>query len=171
MSYSLFKKDSKGIIWNNNAKAIQRMLDYDYLCKRKTPSIAAIIHTTSSSKFQKFFFGNEEILIPIYSDPEEAYKQHTDCDVLLNYASFRSAYHATQTALKQENIKTIMITAEGIPERLTRQLIQQAKMLKKPLLDLQQLVLLLQAHLKREILVEQLTILSKQNYTHLDLQD
>ncbi len=134
MSHTLFKKDSKGIIWNNNAKAIQRMLDYDYLCKRKSPSIAAIIHTTSSSKFQKFFFGNEEVLIPIYSDPEEAYKQHTDCDVLLNYASFRSAYHATQTALKQDNIKTIMITAEGIPERLTRQLIQQAKDAKKTII-------------------------------------
>lgn len=42
------------------------MLDFDYLCGRATPSVAAIVQPGSSG-FQKLFFGREEIAIPMAS--------------------------------------------------------------------------------------------------------
>lgn len=119
---SLFTKETQAIFWNNNPKAIQRMLDYDYLCGRQTPSIAAIVHPSKSSSFQKFFMGAKEVLIPIYATSKEALSQHKEISVLLNFASFRSAYEVSKEALGFDQIKTLMITAEGIPERFAREL-------------------------------------------------
>ncbi len=116
----LFTKDTQAIFWNNNRNAIQRMLDYDYIIKREKPSVAAIVAPTSSNKFEKFFFGTVEVMIPIYRSTEEAAAAHPNADVLLNFASFRTAYDVTMDALRFDQFKTIMITAEGIPERLAR---------------------------------------------------
>ncbi len=116
----LFTRDTQAIFWNNNRNAIQRMLDYDYIIKREKPSVAAIVAPTSSNKFDKFFFGTEEVMIPIYRSTEEAVAAHPNADVLLNFASFRTAYDVTMDALRFDQFKTIMITAEGIPERLAR---------------------------------------------------
>jgi len=116
----LFTRDTQAIFWNNNRSAIQRMLDYDYVIKRDKPSVAAIVAPTSSNKFDKFFFGTDEVMIPIYRSTEEAAAAHPNADVLLNFASFRTAYNVTMDALKLDQFKTIMITAEGIPERLAR---------------------------------------------------
>ena len=117
---ALFTKDTQAIFWNNNRNAIQRMLDYDYIIKREKPSVAAIVAPTSSNKFDKFFFGTEEIMIPLYRSTAEAAAAHPNADVLLNFASFRTAYDVTMDALKLNQFKTIMVTAEGIPERLAR---------------------------------------------------
>ncbi len=116
----LFTRDTQAIFWNNNRNAIQRMLDYDYIIKREKPSVAAIVAPTSSNKFDKFFFGTDEVMIPIYRSTEEAVKNHPNADVLLNFASFRTAYDVTMDALRFDQFRTIMITAEGIPERLAR---------------------------------------------------
>ena len=114
---ALFTKESKAIFWNNNAKAIQRMLDYGYLCRRETPSVAAIVHPTSQSSVHKFFFGPNEIVIPIFKSIEEAVERYPESDSFLNFASFRTAYDVTMEALNYSNFKTVMVTAEGIPER------------------------------------------------------
>ena len=116
----LFTRDTQAIFWNNNRSAIQRMLDYDYVIKRDTPSVAAIVAPTSSNKFDKYFFGTKEIMIPLYRTTAEAAAAHPNADVLLNFGSFRRAYDVTMDALKLNQFKTIMITAEGIPERLAR---------------------------------------------------
>ena len=116
----LFTKDTQAIFWNNNKTAIQRMLDYDYTIKRETPSVAAIVAPTSSNKFEKFFWGGDEIMVPIYKSTAEAKAAQPQADVLLNFASFRTAYDVTMEALNIGGFKTIMITAEGIPERLAR---------------------------------------------------
>ena len=116
----LFTRDTQAIFWNNNRSAIQRMLDYDYIIQREKPSVAAIVAPTSSNKFDKFFFGTDEVMIPIYRTTEEAAAAHPNADVLLNFASFRTAYDVTMDALRFPQFKTIMITAEGIPERLAR---------------------------------------------------
>ncbi len=131
MTNTLFTPETQALFWNNNAKAIQRMLDYDYIIHRKTPSVAAIIHPTSSTSFEKFFFGNTEVIIPIYKCTEEAAEAYPHADILLNFASFRTAHQVTKEALEIPSIRTIMITAEGVPERLTRELNTQAKQLKK----------------------------------------
>ncbi len=118
----LFTKDTQAIFWNNNASAIQRMLDYDFVIGRKTPSVAAIVAPTADSKFQKFFWGGDEIMINLYKTTAEAKKDYPNADVLLNFGSFRTAYDVTMDALNMGGFNTIMITAEGIPERLARKM-------------------------------------------------
>ena len=63
---ALFTKDTQAIFWNNNASAIQRMLDYDYVINRVKPSVAAIVAPTSGNKFEKFFYGPDEIMVPVF---------------------------------------------------------------------------------------------------------
>ncbi len=127
MSARLFTKDTQAIFWNNNKSAIQRMLDYDYVIKRETPSVAAIVAPTSSNKFEKFFWGGDEIMVPVYRSTAEAKEAHPNADVLLNFASFRTAYSVTMDALELGGFRVIMITAEGIPERLSRKMIAEAR--------------------------------------------
>ena len=118
----LYTKDTQAIFWNNNKTAIQRMLDYDYTIKRETPSVAAIVAPTSGNKFEKFFWGPDEIMIPLFKSTPEAKKAHPNADVLLNFASFRTAYDVTMEAVALGGFKSIMVTAEGIPERLARKM-------------------------------------------------
>jgi len=127
MSQRLFTKDTQAIFWNNNKSAIQRMLDYDYVIKRETPSVAAIVAPTSSNKFEKFFWGGDEIMVPVYRSTAEAKEAHPNADVLLNFASFRTAYAVTMEALELGGFRVMMITAEGIPERLSRKMIAEAR--------------------------------------------
>ena len=121
-----FTKDTQAIFYNLKAKPIQQMLDYDYLCKREIPSISAIVHPGRKG-FHKAFFGKKEILIPLYSSIQEAVKKHNQAEVLVNFASFRSAYESSKEALSTKEIKSIFIVAEGVPERQTRELIALAK--------------------------------------------
>ncbi len=128
MSNRLFTKDTQAIFWNNNKSAIQRMLDYDYVIGREKPSVAAIVAPTSSNKFEKFFYGPEEIMVPLYRNTADAVSEHGNADVLLNFASFRTAYDVSMEAIAMgDQFRTIMVTAEGIPERLARKMNQAAK--------------------------------------------
>ncbi|MBK3331501.1 ATP citrate synthase [Persephonella atlantica] len=128
--YLLFDRNTKAIFWNLNRNAIQRMLDYDYVVGRD-PSVVAIVAPTQSRKFDKFFYGTNEIMIPIYKSTTEAAKDFPEADVLLNFASFRTAYDVTMEALEIPTIRTIAITAEGIPERFARTMRIKAKELGK----------------------------------------
>jgi len=123
----LYTKDTQAIFWNNNKVAIQRMLDYDYTIKREKPSVAAIVAPTSGNKFEKFFYGSDEIMIPLFKTTADAKAAEPQADVLLNFASFRTAYDVTMEALDIGGFSSIMITAEGIPERLARQMNQKAR--------------------------------------------
>lgn len=123
----LYTKDTQAIFWNNNKNAIQRMLDYDYTIKREKPSVAAIVAPTSSGKFEKFFWGPDEVMIPTYKNTASAKAAQPQADVLLNFASFRTAYDVTMEALELGGFNSIMVTAEGIPERLARKMNQAAR--------------------------------------------
>jgi len=118
----LYTRDTQAIFWNNNKTAIQRMLDYDYTIKRDTPSVAAIVAPTSGNKFEKFFWGADEIMVPLFKTTAEAKAAHPNADVLLNFASFRTAYDVTMEAIEIGGFSSIMVTAEGIPERLARKM-------------------------------------------------
>ncbi len=125
---ALFTKDTQAIFWNNNASAIQRMLDYDYVINRSKPSVAAIVAPTSGNKFEKFFYGPEEIMVPVFRNTKDAAAAFPNADVLLNFGSFRTAYDVTMEALSiKGQFKTIMVTAEGIPERMARKMNQAAR--------------------------------------------
>ena len=129
--YELFDKNTQSFIYNNQVAATQRMLDFDYVSGRETPSVAAIINPTGADSFAKFFFGKREILIPIYKTIEKAAKKHPNVDVMINFASFRSAAPSTEEALAIPQIRTIVIIAEGVPERRMKLLTAKAKALGK----------------------------------------
>ncbi len=124
--YVLFDRDTQAIIYGLQARAIQRMLDFDYVCQREKPSVAAVVNPTRSG-FHKAFFGTKEILIPMYRTIAEAVKKHPNADVMINFASFRSAYPTTREALLTDTIRTVVVIAEGVPERKARLLIKLAK--------------------------------------------
>ena len=73
---------------------------------------------------QKFYWGHSEILLPVYKSMAECMKRHPEADVLINFASLRSAYESTLETLNYPQIRTIAIIAEGIPEQLTRRMIK-----------------------------------------------
>ncbi|XP_031568246.1 ATP-citrate synthase-like [Actinia tenebrosa] len=116
----LFHKNTRAIIWGMQQRAVQGMLDFDYVCERKYPSVAAMVYPFSGNHKQKFYYGHKEIMIPVYKDMGEAMNKHPEADVLINFASLRSAYDATLEALTFPQIRTIAIIAEGIPEAKTR---------------------------------------------------
>lgn len=63
------------------------------------------------------------MLIPVYKHMKDAMNKHQDADVMVTFASLRSAYDSTVETLQFPQIRTIAIIAEGIPENMTRKLI------------------------------------------------
>ena len=63
----------------------------------------------------------------MYRSLAEAMKNHPEVDVVVNFASLRSAYDATLEVMQFPQIRTVAIIAEGIPENLTREMIKIAK--------------------------------------------
>ena len=126
--YDLFFTGSQSFVYGMQPKAVQGMLDFDYVCKRKTPSVAAMIYPFGGNHVQRFYWGTQETLIPVYTTATEAIKRHPNVDIMVNFASFRSVFESVNETLDLvPNIKTIAIIAEGVPERRTRELIAKAK--------------------------------------------
>ncbi|RLF35995.1 MAG: ATP citrate synthase [Thermoplasmata archaeon] len=128
--YILFDRNTRAIVFGYQQRAIQRMLDFDYVCRRETPSVACIVNPTRDG-FHKCFWGAKEILIPMYRTLKEATEKHPDADVMVNFSSFRSAYPTSKEALESDTIRTVAIIAEGVPERRTKELIKIAEKRKK----------------------------------------
>ncbi|KAJ4440235.1 hypothetical protein ANN_08374 [Periplaneta americana] len=99
------------------------MLDFDFVCRRSEPSVVAMVYPFTGDHKQKFYWGHKEILIPVYKKMEDAMTKHREADVVVNFASLRSAYESTIEAMNYPQIRTIAIIAEGIPENMTRKLI------------------------------------------------
>ena len=127
--YDLFDRKTQAIIYGFQQRAIQRMIDFDYLCKRETTSVAAVIRPTQGAaiSYHKVFWGSKEIVAPVYKTLQMAMKNHPNAGVMINFSSFRSAYPTSKEALESDNIRTIVIIAEGMPERQSRHLIKIAK--------------------------------------------
>jgi ATP citrate (pro-S)-lyase len=129
--YELFGRTTQAFIYNNQVVATQRMLDFDYVAGRDTPSVAAIVNPTGSDGFCKLFFGKREILLPMYKSLQRAAETHPDVDVMINFASFRSAAASTEEALEIPQIRTVVVIAEGVPERRAKLIRAKAQRLGK----------------------------------------
>jgi succinyl-CoA synthetase alpha subunit len=129
--YILFDRNTQAFIYNLQVNATQRMLDFDYASRREKPSVAAIVNPTGSDSYQKFFFGPGEILVPVYKSIQTAAKKHPNVDVMINFASFRSAAASTREAFQIPQLRTVVIIAEGVPERRMKELIAESKKLGK----------------------------------------
>lgn len=127
--YELFDKNTQAFIYNRQVNATQRMLDFDYVSGRETPSVAAIINPTGRDGLEKFFFGPKEILVPVYKSLATAAKKHGNVDVMISFASFRSAPTSVEEAFDIPQLRTIVIIAEGVPERRMKELNAKAKKL------------------------------------------
>lgn len=107
------RSGARGIVVSGNHPGIiQSILDFDYL-SGKERSIVGIV--TGARKAQKFFFGNEEILIPCY--PNFAAVNGKPA-FLLNLQSGRRAYESTTAFFDAfPDALGAHIFAENVPEK------------------------------------------------------
>jgi ATP citrate (pro-S)-lyase len=119
--------DTRAIVYGLQTGAVQGMLDFDFMCKRAKPSVACMVFPFSGNHYTKLYWGTDEVLIPVYTSIAEAVAKHSDATVMINFASFRSVYETVEETFKfSDQIKTIAIIAEGVPESQTRRIIKDA---------------------------------------------
>mmetsp|Transcript_31995 Transcript_31995/g.62981 ORF Transcript_31995/g.62981 Transcript_31995/m.62981 type:complete len:1085 (+) Transcript_31995:61-3315(+) len=119
--------DTTCIVYGLQNRAVQGMLDFDFMCKRKKPSVEAMVFPFSGNHYVKFYWGTEETLMPVYTTTKEASEKHPNASVFVNFASFRSVYETSMDAMGLSTIKTVAIIAEGVPEQQTREIIKTAE--------------------------------------------
>jgi ATP citrate (pro-S)-lyase len=104
-----FTAKTRCIVYGLMPKAVQGMLDFDFMCKREKPSVAAMVFPFSSNHYTKFYWGTNEILLPVYQNMAEALEKHSEVSVVVNFASFRSVHGSVMEMLENhsEQIKTI----------------------------------------------------------------
>ncbi|CAK5276176.1 unnamed protein product [Mycena citricolor] len=122
-TYRPFDEMTRSFVYGLQPRAIQGMLDFDFSCGRKNPSVAAMVYPFGGHHMQKFYWGTKETLLPVYTSVAEAVKKHPDVDVVVNFASSRSVYSSTVDILKYTQIRSIALIAEGVPERHARELL------------------------------------------------
>lgn len=118
-AHALFNDKTRCFVYGLQPRAVQGMLDFDFICKRKTPSVAGIIYTFGGQFVSKMYWGTSETLLPVYQEVPKAIAKHPDVDVVVNFASSRSVYSSTMELMEYPQIKTIAIIAEGVPERVS----------------------------------------------------
>jgi len=119
--------ETTAIVYGMQNRAVQGMLDFDFMCKRKKPSVEAMVFPFSGNHYVKFYWGTEEILVPVYTTTREAVAKHPNISVFINFASFRSVFETSIEAMQYPVVKTLAIIAEGVPEQQTRELIKVAE--------------------------------------------
>ncbi|CAG7922293.1 unnamed protein product [Penicillium olsonii] len=127
LQHSLFHNKTRCFVYGMQPRAVQGMLDFDFICKRTTPSVAGIIYTFGGQFVSKMYWGTSETLLPVYQDVEKAMAKHPDVDTVVNFASSRSVYSSTMELMENPQIRSIAIIAEGVPERRAREIMVTAK--------------------------------------------
>lgn len=118
---------TRSIVYGLQTVAVQGMLDFDFMCKRAKPSVACMVFPFSGNHYTKLYWGTDETLIPVYTTIAEAVHKHPDTSIMINFASFRSVFETVEETLQfSEQIKTVAIIAEGVPESQTRLIIKHA---------------------------------------------
>lgn len=109
--------DPKIIIIGSHPAIIQSILDYDFLSEKKEPSVVAML--ASGRKYQRFFFGNKEILIPNYSLIDKiSEKTKNEINMFVNVSSGRRVLTSSIDVIdKLKNIKLGTVFAENTPEK------------------------------------------------------
>jgi ATP citrate (pro-S)-lyase len=62
-SYELFNENTRAFVYGLQPKAVQGMLDFDFICRRKTPSVAGIIYPFGGQFILKQYWGTKETLV------------------------------------------------------------------------------------------------------------
>jgi len=61
--YELFNENTRAFVYGLQPKAVQGMLDFDFICRRKTPSVAGIIYPFGGQFILKQYWGTKETLV------------------------------------------------------------------------------------------------------------
>ncbi|KAH0607046.1 uncharacterized protein H6S33_003034 [Morchella sextelata] len=125
--HTLFHPKTRAFVYGLQPKACQGMLDFDFICKRSTPSVAGIIYPFGGQFVSKMYWGTSETLLPVYQAVDKACEKHPEVDTVVNFASSRSVYSSTLELMAKPQIKTIAIIAEGVPERRAREIMHIAQ--------------------------------------------
>jgi hypothetical protein len=118
--HALFHNKTRCFVYGLQPRAVQGMLDFDFICKRSTPSVAGIIYTFGGQFVSKMYWGTSETLLPVYQSVDKAMAKHADVDTVVNFASSRSVYQSTMELMEYPQIRSIAIIAEGVPERVSK---------------------------------------------------
>ena len=121
---TLFTSTTTAVVYGRKIISIQRMLDFDFLAGRK-PSVAVVVDPNSGAPV-KVFFGKNEFLLPVVRTLSQAKSKFPQADVIVNFASLRSAGAVVKEGIDL-NYRVIATIAEGVPERDSREWIAKAK--------------------------------------------
>ena len=103
------------IVLGNHSPIIQSILDFDYLCGQKKPSVIGIMGNGRGKA--KYFWGRQEILLTLFSQPKELQPDAKSNLWFLNLLSGRrtlTSSHDLITSVK--NIVGGSLFAENVPE-------------------------------------------------------
>jgi ATP citrate (pro-S)-lyase len=106
--------EATSIVYRLQDCAVQGMLDFDFMRKRKKLSVEAMIFPFSGNHYVKFYWGTDEVLMPVYTAAKEAIAKHPSVSVFINLASFRSVYETSMEAMQYPSVDTLTIIAEGV---------------------------------------------------------
>lgn len=108
-------KSNTMLALGNYRPGYQAILDFDYLSGRDSPSIVGIV--TGQGRYQKYFWGDREVLIPCFPSIESASQKIKDVDWMLNINSGRRAKQSTVEFFEYyPNAQGGHIFAENVPE-------------------------------------------------------
>lgn len=106
----------KILVTGNHVRIMQSILDFDYASGKLQPSIVAVV--SSGRKTQKLFWGDGEVLIPVFSSLEEVKNAGFKPNFLLNITSASSTFLMVDTFFSCfEEATGAHIFAEGVAER------------------------------------------------------
>uniref|UniRef100_A0A1I8FMY2 ATP citrate synthase n=1 Tax=Macrostomum lignano TaxID=282301 RepID=A0A1I8FMY2_9PLAT len=86
---AVIQSGTKCIVWGMQAAFGAKLLALDFVGNHN----------------QKYYWGHNEILIPVYKQMSDAMRKHPDASVMVNFASLRSAYDSTLEALQFPQIR------------------------------------------------------------------
>lgn len=123
--------EPKIILIGSHPGIIQSMLDFDYLAGREKPTVVGIIAT--GRKFERYFFGKKEVLIPVYSDfGTVSSKKKESVNLFLNVSSARRVLSNCKAVF--ETFPQVLggsVFAEEVPEKHSIELFELVKEKKK----------------------------------------
>lgn len=120
---SLRENNPKILVTGNHTRIMQSILDFDYAAGKESPSIIGIV--AGGRKTQKLFWGNNEVLLPVFASIESVKNAYLEPDFLLNITSASSSLLMVDTFFTLfPNAQGAHIFAEGVAERDALSLIE-----------------------------------------------
>ncbi len=122
------RKEEMGIlVVGNHVGIVQSILDFDFVCGKKKPSIIGIV--TANRTAQKFFFGGREILVSCFRSVDVVPRNlRPRVKWMLNVQSGRRAFDSTMAFFEEfPNALGGHIFPENVPEMHATELIRRFK--------------------------------------------